>query len=176
MSLDALPRPAPGTYPSYIDYVLAGYAASDALPDLATQPETLSQWLQELPDELGHRPAAPGKWTLKETLAHLIDQERIFADRLLRFARGDAGPLPSFDHEAYAARSGAHGRPLSDLLAEFRDLRRANVRMIRALPAEAPELRGQVAGSAFTVGALAFLMAAHVAHHMRAIEGTWLSK
>ena len=36
---------------------------------------------------------APGKWSVKEVLAHVTDAERVFAYRLLRFARGDDTPL-----------------------------------------------------------------------------------
>ena len=35
---------------------------------------------------------APGKWSVKEVLGHLIDAERIFTCRALRFARRDPTP------------------------------------------------------------------------------------
>src|SRR5436190_20695402 len=44
---------------------------------------------------------APGKWTLKESLGHLIDTERIMAYRALRISRNDRTPLAGFDQDDY---------------------------------------------------------------------------
>lgn len=176
MSLTAIPRPSASEHPDYVGYVLRSFLEPDALPALESQPGELQRLLGPLPDELGLRRYAPGKWTLKEVLGHLLDQERVFADRLLRFARGEQGPLPTFDHEGFAANSGAQDRSLAGLLEEFEHLRRANVLMIRALPPACLDLRGRVGDSAFTVRALAYLMAAHVEHHRKAIRQQYLAE
>lgn len=175
MSLAAISRPADREHPAYVDYVLQGFTEPDALPALEAQPGQLQRLLAQLPDEMGQRSYAPGKWTLKEVLGHLLDQERIFADRLLRFSRGETGPLPTFDHEAFALHGGYDARSILDLLREFELLRGANLCMIRGLEAAALDRSGVVEGHSFTVRALAYLMAAHIEHHRRLIETRYLN-
>ena len=51
-------------------------------------------------------------------LQHIADNERIFAYRMLRIARGDTTTLPGYDQDPYAATAGANKRTLDDLLEE----------------------------------------------------------
>src|SRR6266700_6120470 len=51
-----------------------------------------------LPEEKLQFRYAPGKWNIREILVHIVDDERIFAYRALRFARNDKTVLPGFDH------------------------------------------------------------------------------
>src|SRR6185312_11027714 len=50
---------------------------------------------------------APNKWTIKEVLVHIIDDERIYTYRAMCFARGEKTPLPGFEQDDYARNSGA---------------------------------------------------------------------
>jgi hypothetical protein len=119
---------------------------------------------------------APGKWTLKEIIGHLADDERIFAYRTLCLARDDARELPGFDENRYTATAGFEQRSLAGLLAEYRSVRQATVALLIGLPADAWGRRGIVNGYAATVRGLAFHIAGHELHHLRVIRQRYVSK
>ena len=58
--------------------------------------ETLAL-VRSIPEEKGKHRYAPGKWSIKELLCHMMDTERILAYRALRFARNDKTNLPGFE-------------------------------------------------------------------------------
>jgi hypothetical protein len=62
---------------------------------------------------------APGEWTIKEIIAHISDDERIYAYRALRAARNDTTELPGFDQDLFTEYSGANERSITDLLEEL---------------------------------------------------------
>lgn len=119
---------------------------------------------------------APGKWTLKEVVGHLADDERIFAYRLLCLARDDARELPGFDERLYVAAAGFEQRSLASLLAEYRAVRQATIALLAGLPADGWLRAGIVNGYAATVRGLAFHIAGHERHHLRILRQRYLSR
>lgn len=120
-------------------------------------------------EQAGHRYAAD-KWSVKELVGHLADAERIFSYRLLRFARKDETPLPSFDEDPYVAAGEFDGRTLADLLAELASVREATLRLLRGLPADASTRRGVASSGTLSVRALAYVIAGHELHHREVLK------
>lgn len=85
--------------------------------------DTSLQELFELPIEkwnaLQEKVYAPGKWTAKDILQHLIDTERVFSYRMTAFARGDQQQMLSFDEELFGKNADANRRPIEDILEEL---------------------------------------------------------
>jgi hypothetical protein len=133
---------------------------------LAAEGERTAAFLAGVPaaDELRLHP--PYAWTFRQVVGHLADAERVFGYRALRFARGDATPLPGFDENLYVANADFDRVPLTDLAAEFAALRASHVRMFNALPALAWERGGVAAGAALTVRLLARAILGHERHHL----------
>lgn len=117
---------------------------------------------------------APGKWSLKEVLGHVVDTERILAYRALRFARNDKTPLPSFEQDDYMPYASFAARELSDLTREFGHVRQATLDLFRHLDAEAWERRGTASGGEFTVRAMAYIIAGHEIHHRTILKTRYL--
>lgn len=109
---------------------------------------------------------APGKWTVREVMGHLADAERIFAYRALRFARGDATPVPGFEEDAYVAGAIFGRVPFDLLLEEMRVVRRATLSLARQLTDEALARRGSANGAEVSVRALFYITAGHERHHV----------
>ena len=111
---------------------------------------------------------------MREVVGHLIDAERIFAYRALRFARDDRTELPGFEQEDYAPAAQSDKRSWEDLLAELELVRRGNILMFRGLPHEAWLRRGVASSNEMSVRALAYCIAGHELHHMKVIREKYL--
>ena len=171
-----LGRPQPGEY--------AGYAQADI--DLVEGEDILRildrQMLetQRLLGPVGDKRAAtltyaPGKWTLKQVVGHLSDDERIFAYRALCLARNDPTPLPGFEENDYVRFGGFETRRFEELLDELRIVREATIAFVRGLTQEAWLRRGIVNGYPASVRGLAFHVAGHELHHMRIVKEKYLA-
>ena len=73
----------------------------------------IKAFIQSLPPEKLTYRYAENKWTIKEILVHIMDDERIYAYRALRIARNDKTPLPGFEQEDYVPFSRANKEALS---------------------------------------------------------------
>jgi uncharacterized damage-inducible protein DinB len=132
-------------------------------------PAFLQKEKKEL-EQLGDRVYAAGKWTIKDLLQHLIDAERVFAYRTLRFARNDKTELHGFDEDLYAANIDTKENTVAALLEEFSLLRRSNSLFFQSLDEEALRREGAASGNRISVLALGFTMCGHVVHHMGVIR------
>lgn len=132
--------------------------------------ETVRELILPLSDEQATTPCAPGEWTIKEILAHIVDDERIYAYRALRFARNDQTLLPGFDQDLYAKRSGANARKLEDILDEWAFVRKATVALFDSFEEEAFDRWGVMAEHRTSVRALTYHIAGHGALHIESIK------
>lgn len=119
---------------------------------------------------------AEGKWTLKELLQHLIDAERIFAYRALRFARKDKTELPGWDEELYAQHYFSKERTLQSLVEEFEAVRKSTHLFFENLNPEQLSETGVANGNEISVETLGKLIIGHNIHHLNIIEERYLSK
>ncbi len=160
-----MPRPAPTDFgPFYTGYVNL-VPEDDILAAMTSQHEDMVLFLRSISEVDSMVRHAPYTWSTKEVVGHLIDGERIFTYRALRFAREDATPLPSFEENAYAT-SGAFDRlPLTALVEEFDVVRRASLCLFRNLPADAWTRRGIANNAEITVNAVAYIVVGHMRHH-----------
>jgi uncharacterized protein (TIGR03083 family) len=164
-------RPLPGEFADYAAADIAYVDGDDAIAALEAQCDRVRSLLSPLDDDaVDGVTYAPGKWMLKDVVAHLADDERVFAYRMLCVARGDPLPLPGFDERRYADAAKATGRSWPALLADYAAVRQATLTLLDGLPAEAWTRRGMVNGYEASVRGLAFHIAGHELRHLRAIE------
>lgn len=117
---------------------------------------------------------AEGKWTIKEILGHIVDDERIYVYRALRFARNDSTELPGFEQDDFARYSEANQRDVGDLLNEFTLVRRATIAFFQSLGDAALLRTGVADGKRSSVRALAYHIAGHELRHMNIIKERYL--
>ncbi|HLN97398.1 MAG TPA: DinB family protein [Pyrinomonadaceae bacterium] len=136
--------------------------------------KTTGAFFRFLPTEKLTYRYAEGKWTVKEILAHVIDDERIYSYRALRFARNDTTELPGFDQDAYAIYSGANERAIEDLLQEFATVRNATVSLFESFDEKALLRKGVASGNIISVRAAAYHIAGHELRHLNVIKERYL--
>ena len=174
MSDSARARPGSAEFDPYYGRYIARIESDDIMEVLAGQLPELQHALGDLgPDMAGHR-YAPGKWTVKQVLGHVLDSERIFATRALCIARGENQPLPGFDEDAYAAASAADARPLGEVLQELEHLRRANLALFEGFDDAAWRRVGNANGAPISVRAIAWILAGHADHHLNVLRERYL--
>ena len=115
-----------------------------------------------------------GEWSIKEILVHIMDTERIFCYRALRFARNDATGLAGFEQDAYVPYSGANERDIAAILEEYKAVRQATLTFYESLDEEALVRAGLVGGNQVSVRALAWMITGHEIHHLNSIRENYL--
>ncbi|HZR42054.1 MAG TPA: DinB family protein [Ktedonobacteraceae bacterium] len=168
-------KPEPGEYAPYaIMYI-------DLVPDDGLVLEHLRNNLQMVKDLISPlseamltTPCAKGEWTIKEILVHVIDTERVFAYRGLRFARNDSTELAGFEQDGYAAYSGANKRSIEDILEELTAVRMATIALFNSLDEEAFIRSGKVNGYNVSVRSALYQIVGHELHHVNSIKENYL--
>lgn len=133
---------------------------------------------RELFDELteeqwGHR-YAPGKWSIKEVVQHVIDAERIFTYRALCFARGEQQNLPPFEEDDYVANSRADARTGKQIAEEFSLVRQSTIALFSSFDAVALASEGVANNTQVSVNEIGYILAGHSLHHLKVIRERYL--
>ena len=150
----------------YISYVTEENLSS-ALDSHVKDPVA---FLERIPETKWEYRYAEGKWSVKELVQHMIDTERIFCYRALRFARKDSTPLSGFDEVAYGLASNADKRTKDDLISELRTVLLSSAQMFRSFDEEQLEQEGFASGNPMYVKGLGFTMVGHARHHLAILK------
>ena len=172
---ERIEKPSAGEFPPYaIMYIKLLPNDGLLLKHLADNLEMVKSFVSSLPEEkLLHR-YAPGKWTIKEILVHIIDDERIYAYRALCFARNDKTELPGFEQDEYTLYSNANDRSIENIMQEYEAVRRATIALYKGLDKTALMREGIANENKATVRALGYHIAGHELHHINIIKEKYL--
>ena len=177
-----IPKPDKSEYPAYSHIYFDLLKDEDSVLSLLYENAfKLRKFIYSLPEDMLTFRYAEGKWTIKEILVHLIDDERIFAYRALRYARNDNSPLHGFDQDHYANYSQANHRSLESIFEEYQSVRNSTILLFQYLPEEALLRRGSGLDehnniiNERTVRALAYHIAGHELRHIKIIKERYLN-
>ena len=169
-------RPDTSDYPEYFGRYINLVPQDDLLSALKDQQQQIEQLLHSVDEETSAVAYAPGKWTLKELLQHIIDAERIFGYRALAIARKETVSLPSFDENLYAQNSRANIRTWKSLGDEFINLRISTLDLFGSLTEAMLRQKGLANNNSISVLSLGFITVGHVIHHVNIVNDRYLSK
>lgn len=157
-------------YFTYINQV----AGDDVIAILERQLEESLALFTAIPEEKSLYRYAPEKWSIRQVLNHVTDTERVFAFRALWFARGFEAPLPSYEQNIAASGAEADKISWASHVEEFRRARLLTISLFRNMPAKAWMRSGIASDNRFTVQALAYIIAGHLAHHVVGLRQRYL--
>jgi len=147
------------------------------LPDLAGLTGTAAEirkhtagfaaWMEGLPEDRLDQAYAPGKWTPRVLLGHVVDSHIIISFRILSFGRGEVQALPGADENLWASLAGHERMPLAELVRGYRAAAATADWIVGTLPPEAMDRSGVANGIRLTVRELHTYLIAHERHHRR---------
>jgi len=175
MTTSTINRPDETEYAPYYGKYMSLVSGDDILKALSDQVSETLTLLRSVPESQAGFRYADGKWSVRELVGHMIDSERIFAYRALRFARNDTTPLPGYEQDDYILNASFDACSLGDLAAEFESVRRATLFLFKHLDGEAWMRRGVASENEVSVRALAYIIAGHELHHMGILRDRYLS-
>ena len=161
------PEEYPAYFGNYISQVSGEYTLVE---ELEISVHRLIKFVQNIPmDKFDYR-YAEGKWTIKDILQHLIDAERIFSYRALRFSRNDLTPLASFDENEYVVEANANRRSIQELLTELAVVRQSTLSLFKSFSEQELLRTGIASKNPMSVRALGFVIIGHQNHHQRVFD------
>ncbi len=159
--------------PSFAPYI-ATLDDGDLIEELEISLHDFIRFVREIPMGKHDYRYAEGKWTIKDIIQHLIDAERVFAYRALRFSRKDQTPLPGFSEDDYASAVNADARHLNALLTELSIVRESTLALFRTFDNETMMQIGTASDRQISVRALGFVIIGHMKHHQQVFAQRYL--
>lgn len=157
---------APAYYHSYFDLV----ESDDLMEALRLNLAETTKLVSGISDVQWHSAYAPGKWTVAQVFRHIIETERIFAYRAMRFSRFDTTPLPGFDENKYIGQLQDELFSKEQLLREFAAQREATLCLFESMTPAMKSFEGVANGVCVNASMLGFMIVGHTRHHLRVIE------
>jgi len=167
-------RPDGSEYDGYYDRYVRPVPDGDIIDLLSAQLAATRDLLNIIPIEKEAYRYAPGKWTTKEVVGHIIDTEWVFAYRGLNFARNFPIPLPGMDQDEFMAGANFAARPFSSLSLEYSCLRGAVIQLFGSFDESILNRTGIASGCRFTVRSILYIIAGHERHHIEVLKDRYL--
>jgi hypothetical protein len=162
------------TLPAFYKHYVMQIQELDVMDALQLSGTKMLSLLKSISEDQGEYRYQEEKWSIKELICHVMDAERVFAYRALRFSRNDTTVLPGFDENLYAPNANAHGRSLATLVTEVAHLRQSTVDLFSSFTPEMLARTGNANGSILSVLNLGYIIAGHEMHHGKILSERYL--
>ena len=169
-----MPKPSTTAHAPYFQLYIDQVKEDDLLTGFQKQQAAIEDLLAAVSEKRSTHAYAPGKWTIKQLLQHVIDTERIFNYRALCFARGEKASLPGFDENVYADAATALNRSWKDLGEEFQALRKSTECLYKSFDGSAMNKGGLANNNPLSVSSIGFITLGHFTHHKKIIEERYM--
>lgn len=169
-------RPQRNEYLEYQEkYISLIPPEGDLTTLLKEQSSRIIELLGGLTEEQGNYRYAPEKWSIKQMIGHLTDNDRIMSYRLLCFARGEQAPLPGYEENDYVSAGNFDLFTLKELVSHYTTVRQSTMALLESLQEDVWTRAGMFNSVAMTVRAQACLIIGHELHHLNVLKERYLN-
>ncbi len=167
LNLESIPH----FYKNYVKQI----EETDLIQALRISGHRMLEAVHSIPESKMDFRYADDKWSVRELLCHMIDTERIFAYRALRFSRNDKTPLSGFEENDYAPQANAQGRSLKKIADDMAHLRTSTIDLFETMTPDMLARKGTANKNEMSVVGLGFVIAGHETHHRQILVERYLS-
>jgi DinB superfamily len=161
-----MPRPVSGDAAAYYEKYMNLVKGETIEEIISNHSSDIENFIASIPVEKENYSYAEGKWTVKESLQHIIDTERVFSYRAMCISRKDETSFPGFDENNYTVNAGGGARILASLKDEFAATRKSTDILLQSFTEEQLKQRGIASNNPITVNAIAYIIYGHLLHHI----------
>lgn len=172
--MEIITRPHESDIPSYYLNYTKLAEGNDLIKILGEIKNSTLELLSKIPVTKEDYTYAEGKWSIKQVLSHIIDSERVFAYRALRFSRMDSAKLSGFDENVYAEHCNAAERGLSDIRDEYSAVRDSTIHLYNYMTSDMLDFKGVANEVSISARAIGWIIAGHNVHHCKVIKERYL--
>lgn len=169
-----LQRPSIEEYSPYHEQYIGLVGEGSVIEILAKQLVNTTELLSDISEAQANYRYAAGKWTLKEVIGHISDNERVMSYRLLRVARGDKTPLAGYDQDVFMSGASFQAWTLPQVIEDYISVRRSTLTLLRGVSDEAWLRKGIANDNSISARAQAYIIAGHELHHIKVIQDKYL--
>ncbi len=160
----------PDFYKNYISHVIE----NGLIESLKKSSDELNSTCSGLDESQALYRYADNKSSIKDLIQHLIDSERVFSYRAMRFARNDKTELSGFDHNSYVDYAFADKYALIDLLKYFNNIRQSSIDLFTNLSESELSQKGISNGVEMSVDMIGYIISGHTFHHLAVIKEKYI--
>ena len=160
--------------PNYYIYYYNLIESNDLILELKKNKEEVVTFMESIQENRFDFAYAEGKWTVSQVFRHIIETERIFAYRALRFSRFDETPLSGFNENDFIEKLNSISFSKQKLIQEFKAVRDSTISLFETMNPEMLGFMGTANGLSVSAEMLGFMIVGHTIHHMDVIENRYL--
>jgi DinB superfamily len=174
--------------PKFVDHqplMLVTYTPKDGFPyylQLAGKTNALSlfqdpanfSFLDSISEKRSVLRYAPDKWSIKQVVGHMTDHERIKIFRAFMLSRKSDVELWGYDQESLVRNSRFDELPFKELLADYRNVRRASLSFIESLSPQQLSIPGKARGFEVLLEDFLKTIIGHEVHHLNILKEKYL--
>lgn len=169
-------RPERNEYNDYqVRYVSLVPPEGELTAILQAQSQMMFEFLEGLSEEQGSYRYAPEKWSVKQMIGHLTDNDRIMSYRMLCIARGEQVSLPGYEENQYVEAGGFDRFTLKELVQHYKLVRQSTIALMESLPEGSWTSMGVSNNTPLSVRAQACVIIGHERHHLNVLKERYLN-